>query len=137
MSQAAVNRTPIALRVFAVPLVLVILLGGLWLFAGMLAPDYTSSMIVGVVWFVGAGLALGKLVKPRPDLRWPVRTTVLVAGAVAAGWVIYTSVTDEKVDERLVVAEPAPRATPAHGGNAPAPPARRAKPAPPRNQVVA
>jgi hypothetical protein len=114
--------------------VVVALLAGLWVAAGLIAPTYLTSIIFGVVWFLLASVVLGKAVKGRPALRWTVRGTFL-ATAVAVGAVFaWTSLRDKTVDEDVVTATPAaaaPAAAAAAGKKA------KPKPAPKRNVALA
>jgi hypothetical protein len=86
--------------------VVVGLLGGLWIASGLIAPTYLTSIIFGVVWFVLASVALGKAVKRRPDLKWWVRGTFLVTAVACGAAFAWTSLRDDKVNEKVVVAAP-------------------------------
>jgi hypothetical protein len=87
--------------------VLVALLGGLWIAAGLLAPTYLTSIIFGFAWFLIASVVLGKAVKRRPDLRWWVRGTFLATAAVCAAAFAWTSLRDDRVNEKVVHGVPA------------------------------
>ena len=87
--------------------VLIALLGGLWIVAGLLAPTYLTSIIFGVVWFLIASVLLGRAVKRRPDLKWWVRGTFLATAAVCAAAFAWTSLRDETVNEAVPVGVPA------------------------------
>jgi hypothetical protein len=87
--------------------VLVALLGGLWIAAGLLAPTYLTSIIFGVAWFLIASVVLGKAVKRRPDLKWWVRGAFLATAAACAAAFGWTSLRDKTVNEQLPVAVPA------------------------------
>jgi hypothetical protein len=87
--------------------VLVALLGGLWLAAGLLAPTYLTSIIFGIAWFVIASVVLGKAVKGRPDLKWWVRGTFLATAALCAAAFAWTSLRDNTVNEAVPVGVPA------------------------------
>jgi hypothetical protein len=91
--------------------VLVALLGGLWIASGLIAPTYLTSIIFGVVWFVVASVALGKAVKRRPDLKSWVRGTFLVTAVACGAAFAWTSLRDEKVNEKVVIGVPAERQT--------------------------
>src|SRR3954465_11905942 len=97
---------PLPTRIGVALGVLVALLGGLWIAAGLIAPTYLTSIIFGVVWFVLASVALGKVVKGRPDLKWWVRGTFLVTAVACGAAFAWTSLRDEKVNENVVVAVP-------------------------------
>jgi Electron transfer DM13 len=87
--------------------VLVGLLGGLWIAAGLLAPTYLTSIAFGVVWFVIASFLLGRAIKRRPDLKWWVRGTFLATAAVCAAAFAWTSLRDKTVNEQVPVGVPA------------------------------
>jgi hypothetical protein len=91
--------------------VIVALLGGLWIAAGLLAPTYLTSIIFGVAWFVIASFLLGSAVKRRPDLKWWVRGTFLATAAVCAAAFAWTSLRDKTVNEQVPVGVPASKVT--------------------------
>jgi hypothetical protein len=93
--------------------VLVALLGGLWIAAGLLAPTYLTSIVFGIAWFVLASVVLGKAVKRRPDLKWWVRGTFLTTAVVCGAAFAWTSLRDEKVNEKVVTGVPAAALDPA------------------------
>jgi hypothetical protein len=102
-----VATTTLPTRVGIVLGVLVALLGGLWIAAGLLAPTYLTSIVFGIAWFVLASVILGKAVKRRPDLKWWVRGTFLATSAVCAAAFAWTSLRDDKVNEKVVKGVPA------------------------------
>ena len=105
--------TPLPVRLGIVLGVLVALLGGLWIASGLIAPTYLTSIIFGVLWFVIASVALGKAVKRRPDLKWWVRGTFLVTAVACGAAFAWTSLRDEKVNEKVVTGVPAAALDPA------------------------
>jgi Electron transfer DM13 len=120
-------KTPLPVRFGIVLGVLVALLGGLWIAAGLIAPTYLTSIIFGVAWFVIASFALGKAVKRRPDLKWWVRGTFLVTAVACGAAFAWTSLRDEKVNEKVVTGVPAAALDPAAPGapGAPGAPAKK------------
>lgn len=122
------------MRFLAVPVMLVVLLGGTYLVNDLVRAGFYGSFAVTAGWFVVAGAVAGKLVKDRPSLRWPVRATTVATALVIGGWVVYTSNKDTVVDEQVVTAA-APAAPPAAGtddGQQAAP-----EPAEPQNVLLA
>jgi hypothetical protein len=113
--------------------VLVALLGGLWVAAGLIAPTYLTSIVFGVVWFVLASVVLGKAVKRRPDLKWWVRGTFLATALACAAAFAWTSLRDDKVNERVVTGVPA--ASLPSAAEAALTPKKTSKPAPPPPKV--
>jgi hypothetical protein len=87
--------------------VVLVLLAGLWVAAGLIAPTYLTSIVFGVVWFLLASVVLGKAVKSRPDLRWTVRGTFLTTAVIVAAAFAWTSLRDKTVNEDVVTAAPA------------------------------
>ena len=92
----------IAAKLLAPPLVVLTLAVGLWFWSGVVAPDYWSTIGLGVAWFVAASVLFGRVTKHRPELRWWVRGTFLACSAFAAGAFYWTSVRDTVVDEQIV-----------------------------------
>jgi hypothetical protein len=99
--------TPLPARIGIALGVLVALLGGLWIAAGLIAPTYLTSIIFGIAWFVIASVGLGKAVKRRPELKWWVRGTFLGTAAAGGAAFAWTSLRDDKVNERVVTGVPA------------------------------
>lgn len=89
-------------KLLAPPLVVVTLAVGLWFWSGVVAPDYWSTIGLGVAWFVAASVLFGRVTKARPELRWWVRGTFLACSAVAVVTFYWTSVRDTVVDEQIV-----------------------------------
>jgi hypothetical protein len=102
---------PLVARLALIPLVA----GGLILLAVLLvgqvlpgSEEVKIALTVGIL--LGAGLVLGKLVKPRAELRWPMRIATVGAGLLVLGWYV-NSLRGEDVQERLVTAAPPAAAT--------------------------
>jgi hypothetical protein len=101
-------------RLIAVPVaVLLLLLAGLWFFAGQVAPGYYTSIGFGAGWFVlaygGLRLVTGRL----PSLRLPVQVTFLTTTVVVGAIFAWTTFRDVTVNEQVatgVAASSAPRA---------------------------
>ncbi len=93
--------TPLSLKLVAALAVPPVIVAGLWLFAGVLAPGYRWAIAAAVAWFVVAGFGIGKLVKERPGLRPGVRATLFATVAIVAGWNVYTSTVATTVDEAI------------------------------------
>ena len=91
--------------------VLIALLGGLWLAAGLIAPTYLTSIVFGVAWFLIASVVLGRVVKRRPDLKWWLRGTFLATAAACAAGFAWTSLRDKTVNEEVPVGVPASKVT--------------------------
>lgn len=83
--------TPLWLRVAAIPVAAVVVLGGLWLLAGQLAPGYYGSIAFAVVWFVAVSIGIGLVARRAPGLRWPLRGTFVAIVLVVGGWSAWTT----------------------------------------------
>jgi hypothetical protein len=104
----APSRTPVPLaaRLALVPLVAGALILLAILLVGQVLPGSEEVKIaLTVTVLLGAGLVLGKLVKPRAELRWPRRIATVGAGVLVLGWYA-NSLRGEDVQERLVTAAP-------------------------------
>jgi hypothetical protein len=97
---------PLPYRILAVPVVVAVLVAGLWLFAGEIAPGYFTSIGFGVAWMVVAGVALSRLAKRVAGLRWWVRGAVIGTSVAVGAWFALTSLTDTTVNEKVVVGVP-------------------------------
>lgn len=95
---------------FGIPLTALFLLAGLWLFAGVLAPGYDTSILFGIGWFVALSVVLGKLTKGRRDLRPFTRGAFLLTAVTVSAIAAWTTFRDETVNEQIVTAAPAPAA---------------------------
>jgi len=98
------RKLPVWGRLAVIPVVGALLLFGLWLFAGQLAPGrVTGSIIVAVAWFAVAYVAL-RLVKRRwPELNVPITATFAVLGIAVAFWFAWNTFRDVTVNEAIVV----------------------------------
>lgn len=100
----------LAATLLAPPLVVLILAVGLWFWAGVVAPGYWSTIVLGVLWFVACSVLFGRVGKARPELRPWVRGTFLACCAVAVFGFYWTSLRDTVVDEKIVTGVPASQA---------------------------
>jgi hypothetical protein len=115
------RRSPLVVRVLAVPLVAAVLLAGSVLVVGQLLPgNFWIKIALSVVWFIAAGAVLRRIAeRTSPDLRLPFRIAVIAAGLVLAGWYA-NSWRPNKVEDTLVSAP-----DPAAGAAAPSSPGPR------------
>src|SRR3954454_1182496 len=126
---------PLPLRFLVVPLVVAVLLAGLYLFAGAIAPGYFTSIGFGAAWMLVAGVTLSQLAKRAPGMRWWVRGPVIATSVAVGAWFALTSIGDTTVNERVVTGVPASNLPERSAGTEP-PPAREAA-SRPANVVVA
>jgi electron transfer DM13 len=115
------SATPIVLRLLAIPLVVAILLAGLWFWSAVVARNYWVSIGFGVAWFVVASIAFGRVTKRRRDLRLPMRATFAVTALAVVALFYWTSVRTTTVHERVATGTPASQLQPAAAAGAPAP----------------
>ena len=104
---------PLWLKALAIPVTVVVLLAGLWFFAGVVAPGYDSSIGLGAAWFVAASLAIRFGLRARPELKRPVQMTYLATAVLVAGVFAWTTFRDTTVVEDVatgVAASQAPAA---------------------------
>jgi len=111
----------LAVKLLAVPLVVLTIAAGLWFWSGVVAPGYWSTIVLGVLWFVACSVIFGKVGKARPELRPWVRGTFLACSVGAAFAFYWTSVRDTVVDEQIVTGVPASQAAAPGGGDPLAP----------------
>jgi hypothetical protein len=95
------------LRLLAVPVTAGIAVLGLWVFAGLVAPNYDSSIGLGVAWFVVLYVGLRLLGKRSPSLKLPATVTFAVVGVVIGVWFAWTTFRDVEVNEQIAVGAPA------------------------------
>lgn len=93
-----------ALRIAGASLAVVVaLVAGLFLWSGVVAPGYWSSIVLGTLWFVVVSAVAGRLTKGRGGLRLATRATMITCSLLAVGGFYWTSVRETTVDEEIVV----------------------------------
>lgn len=115
-TSSARDETPLWLKLIAIPATLVALLAGLWLFAGVVAPGYNSSIALGVAWFVAASLAIRFGLRARPGLKRPVQLTYLATAVLVAAVFGWTTFRDKTVVEDVATGAAASQAQGASSG---------------------
>jgi hypothetical protein len=104
MATTASPSVSLSLRLFAVPVVVGIFVAGLWFLAGRVADDMNQAKALTGTWFVLVGaVALYIAIRSRP-LAVPVLGTYLVVAAVVGGYLAYTTLVDQTVNEQVAVA---------------------------------
>lgn len=107
---ASPRPLPLATRLLAIPALLVVLLVGLWFWAGVVAPGYNSSIAFAVGWFVAVAVGLRFVRRRMPSLNRILQVTFLVtAVAIGAGFA-WTTFRDVTVNEQIVVGSPSAEA---------------------------
>jgi len=118
------------MRLLIVPVVLVLLVGGVWVTGGLITDDFKVAMVLTGVWIALLGLACLLLSLRRRELAPWVMGTYLVASACVGGFLSMSVLFDKEVNENVAMADvPAAKV-------APETPAARDRPAAPRNVLL-
>jgi hypothetical protein len=120
-------RIPLAVRLLAVPVVVVVLLVGIWIAGGVITNDFGLAMALTIAWMGLAGAACLAVAWRWRGLGAPVIGAYLVTAAVVGVYLGRSMFLDDEVNEPVVIAAPAPEASRADGG----------APAAPRNELLA
>jgi hypothetical protein len=97
---------PVLVRVLAIPLVAVVLLGGGWVTGGLITNDFTLSMVLTAAWVGVVGLACLALVYKRREM-WPALAAFVVTAGLAGAYLGAETLIDDTVDEDVVTAKAA------------------------------
>jgi hypothetical protein len=104
------TRTRPLVKLAAMPVVVIVVLLGIWATGGVITNDFALAMWLTAAWMGVAGLACLTIAARSPALRWPVLGSY-VAVAVAAGAYLGSSTfIDDVVDEPVATAAPVPAA---------------------------
>src|SRR5712691_6615760 len=98
---------PLWARLLSVPVVALVLLAGLWFFAGQVTNGFLASMALAALWFAAAGAGAFLIARRWRPLALPVVATFLLTATAAAGFLAFTSFRDKVVHERVVTASAA------------------------------
>ncbi len=109
------DRTPVWLRLAAIPVTIVILAAGLWFWSGVVAPGYYWSIALGVAWFVAVSLGIRFGLRGRRALKLPVQATFLATAVLASAVFAWTTFRNVTVVEEIATGKPAAEA---EGGSA-------------------
>ena len=111
----------LAARLLAIPIVVLVVLAGIWVTGALLTNDFAVAMWLTAAWMGLAGLlALGVAARSRA-LRWPVLGAYAATAAVAGFYLTTSTFLDREVDEQVAVAAPAPAALAATPADEPDP----------------
>jgi hypothetical protein len=106
------TRTRTALSLLSIPVVVAVVLLGIWITGGLITNDFTLSMWLTAGWMGLSGVICLAVAARSRRLRWPV-LGAYVAVAVAAGAYLGSSlVFDDVVREQVAVAVAAPASAP-------------------------
>jgi hypothetical protein len=118
LDPAPSDRTPLWLKLAAVPATVAVLAAGLWFFSGVVAPGYNSSIAFGFAWFVAFSLAIRfGLRGRRRALKLPVQAAFLATAVLAGGIFAWTTFRDVTVVEDVATGVAASEAPAAAGGD--------------------
>lgn len=112
------RRFPVWSRLLPIPFVAGLVLVGVWAFGGEVTDNFALAMVLTTLWFGAAGLA-SLLV----GLRWrplalPVIATFLVVATAIGGYLAWTTLRDQVVNEQVVVGTPASQTDQGSAGGA-------------------
>ncbi len=96
------------MRFLSIPLVVIVLVAGLWLTGGVITNDFAVAMGLTAAWMGLAGGLCVVIATRSRALRWPVLGAYAVTAAVAGGYLGSSTLLDREVDERVAVAAPTP-----------------------------
>jgi len=118
---ATLTRTPLIVRLLAIPVTVAVILLGLWVAGGKVTNDFALAMWLSAGWMALAGLAAVAIAYRSRAFLWPVLGAYAVTAAVLAVYLGRSVFMDDVVNERVATAAPAP-ARPGAGGAQPAQP---------------
>lgn len=118
---------------FAIPIVFVLLIGGVWVTGGLITDDFKLSMGLATAWIVLLGPGCLRLAFRRRELAPHLVGSYLVAAALVGGYLAMSLLFDKEVNERVVMADIPARNIVNLETKRTAPPAR---PAAPRNVLI-
>jgi hypothetical protein len=101
-------RTPLVLRLLAIPGTVGVILAGLWIAGGKLTNDFALAMWLSAGWMALAGFAAVAIAFRSRAFRWPVLGAYAVTAAVLAVYLGSSVFMDDVVNERVATAAPAP-----------------------------
>jgi hypothetical protein len=121
------TRSRALLRLVSVPVVVAVVLVGIWITGGVITNDFALAMWLTAAWMVLAGLVCLAVAVRSAALRWPVLGAYVVVAGAAGAYLGSSVFLAMEVNERVATAAPADEPTrPGIGAEG-----RRA--APPRN----
>jgi len=109
------RRTPLALRLLAIPATVAIALTGLWVTGGLITNDFRAAMGLTAAWMGLAGGAALLIALRSRDFRWPVLGAYAVTAATACAYLTASVLFDDVVNERVATAPATTAAAPAAG----------------------
>ena len=99
------NRSPLAL--LAVPIVVAVVLTGVWVAGGVITNDYRASMALTGCWFAISGAACLVIARRSRALRLPLLAGYVITVGATAAYLGATTLRDDVVNERVITPAPA------------------------------
>jgi hypothetical protein len=104
------TRTPLALRLFSVPVTVAVVIAGIWVTGAVITNDFALAMWLTAGWMALAGLLAFAIAFRSRAFRWPVLGAYVVTAAVIGGYLSMSVFMDNVVNEQVAVAAPLPAA---------------------------
>lgn len=102
------SPAPLAVRLLSIPVVVIVVLVGIWVTGGLVTNDFKLAMALTAVWMGLAGLGCALVAWRRPGLRLPVLGAFLLTAAAAGAYLGRSQFVDDVVNERVVTVSRAP-----------------------------
>ena len=104
------TRSRLALALVSIPVVVAVVLAGIWVTGGVITNSFTVSMWLTAAWMGLAGVVCLAIAVRSRLLRWPVVGAYVVTAAVAGVYLGSSVFLDKTVNEQVATAAPAPPA---------------------------
>lgn len=93
-------------RWLAFPAVIALVVVGVWVAGGVIADSFRLSMALVTVWFILMAVAVFLVARPRRSLAVPLVSGYLIAAGGVGGYLLFTTVREKTVNERVAVGQP-------------------------------
>jgi hypothetical protein len=98
----------VLLRIASLLLTALVVALGVWVAGGWISDDFRVSMALTAIWLTSAGAAAAAIAWRVRAVRAPVVAGYVLSAVVIGAYLAATTLRDRVVDERVVVAAPAP-----------------------------
>jgi hypothetical protein len=129
------KRPGLPARLGAIPAVVVLLLGGVWVTGGLITDDFKLSMVLTAAWVLALGGGCLALARRRRGLAGWLIGSYLLSTVALGGYLAMSLLFDREVNERVVTAE-VPAAIAANAAGKRDGEHARRRPAAPRNVLL-
>jgi Electron transfer DM13 len=102
---ASSPRVSLPGRLAVIPIVVVLLVGGVWVSGGLITDDFKLSMALTTAWVLALGAGCLALALRRRELAAWLIGSYLVATALVGGYLAMSLLFDHEVNERVVTAD--------------------------------